>query len=118
MLIESFRDSLVWQKAHEFTLAVYRESANFPKAQMFGLTNQMRRASASVGANLAEGYGRHSKNELRRFSMIVNGSLQEVRSFLLLANDLGYLAAEPFERLMALAEHTGKLIGGIERSVH
>ena len=108
---------MAWQKAHELTLAVYRESANFPKAELFGLTNQLRRASASVGANLAEGYGRHLRNELRRFSMIANGSLQEVRNFLLLATDLGYLEAQPFGELVELADHTGKLIGGIERSL-
>jgi four helix bundle protein len=117
VLIESFRDSLAWHKAHELTLAVYRESSSFPKTEVFGLTNQLRRADASIGANLAQGYGRHARNELRRFSMIANGSLQEVRNFLLLSSDLGYLGQESLNKLMSLADEAGKLIGGIERSL-
>ena len=103
-------------KAHELTLAVYRESANFPKTEMFGLRSQFRRSAASVSANLAEGYGRHGKNELRRFAMIANGSLEETRYFALLARDLGYINSEAYDALMQIAEHTGRLIGGIERS--
>jgi four helix bundle protein len=106
---------VAWQSAHELTLAVYRESAHFPKAEMFGLTNQLRRSAASVGANLAEGYGRHSRNELRRFALIANGSLEEVKNFLILATDLGYLANNKCEQLLQMTARTGTLIGGLER---
>ena len=106
---------MAWQSAHELTLAVYRESSNFPKAEMFGLTNQLRRSAASVGANLAEGYGRHSRNELRRFALIANGSLEEVKNFLLLATDLKYLDPSVCDELLQMAAKTGRLIGGLER---
>lgn len=106
---------MAWQSAHELTLAVYRESSNFPKTEMFGLTNQLRRSAASVGANLAEGYGRHSRNELRRFALIANGSLEEVKNFLLLAADLGYLERTTCDELLQMAGRTGRLIGGLEK---
>ena len=83
---------------------------------MFGLTNQLGRSASSVMANLAEGYGRHSKRELRRFAHIANGSLEEAKSFMILANDLGYLPDGPLEQLWEEAETTGRLIGGIERA--
>ena len=117
MLIETFQDSDAWSSAHEFTLSVYRESSNFPKAELFGLTSQIRRAASSVAANLAEGFGRHSPRELLRFTRIANGSLQEAKYFLVLARDLSYLAKDQFAPLWKQATRTGQLLGGLERSL-
>jgi len=116
MLIQSFEDSDAWRQAHALTLGGYRVTSNYPKSETYGLTSQLRRCAASVAANLAEGYGRHSKNELRRFSQIANGSLQETIYFLILSKDLGYLPEEDYDALMSIARRTGKLLGGIERS--
>ena len=86
----SFRDLLVWRKAHEFVLAVYSFTAGFPKQETYGLSLQMRRAAVSVPANIAEGFRRRGPAEKARFMNIAEGSLEECRYFLILAEDLGY----------------------------
>ena len=117
MLLKSFRDSDAWNVAHQLTLAVYRASATFPRAEVYGLTSQLRRSAVSVPANLAEGFGRHSKAEPLRFCMIANGSLQEVKYLLLLARDLEFCPGEDYDQVTALADRTGALLGGLERSL-
>src|ERR1700751_5600810 len=86
----SFRDLRVWQKAHEFVLAVYRYSESFPEREKYGLSHQMRRAAVSIPANIAEGFGKRSRAEKARFLNIAEGSLEECRYYLLLTRDLGY----------------------------
>jgi four helix bundle protein len=86
----SFRDLLVWRKAHEFVLAVYAFTAGFPKQETYGLALQMRRAAVSIPANIAEGFRRRSKPEKARYMNIAEGSLEESRYYLILAQDLGY----------------------------
>ena len=88
MLVRSFEDLDAWRSAHQLTLAVYRASKEFPKEEMFGLTSQVRRAAVSVEANLAEGFGRRSRRDFARFARISDGSLQEVRCLLKIAQDL------------------------------
>jgi len=86
----TFQDLIVWRKAHEFVLAVYRESAAFPKTETFGLTSQLRRAAVSVPANIAEGFVKRGKPDKARLMNIAQGSLEEARYYLILAQDLGY----------------------------
>jgi four helix bundle protein len=86
----SFRDLLVWRKAHQLTLAVYTFTAAFPKAETYGLALQMRRAAVSIPANIAEGFRRRGKPEKARYMNIAEGSLEESRYYLILAQDLGY----------------------------
>jgi four helix bundle protein len=118
MLFKSFQDSDAWRAAHEFALDVYRASNEFPRAEVFGLTAQLRRSAASVAANLAEGFGRHSQRELRRYVLIANGSLQETRYFLLLARDLLYLDVSQYTKLTGMADRVGALLGGLERRLN
>ena len=94
--MEDFKKLKVWSKAHEFTLWIYQRTRSFPKDEMYGLTSQIRRASASIGANIAEGCGRRSDPELRRFIQIARGSASELEYHLLLASDLHFLAADEF----------------------
>ena len=89
--MRDFRKLQVWEKAHALTLAVYRVTAPFPKAELYGLTSQIRRASSSIPANIAEGCGRDGDAELRRFMQIAMGSASELEYHLLLAHDLGFL---------------------------
>ncbi|MBI1357803.1 MAG: four helix bundle protein [Acidobacteria bacterium] len=117
MLVRSFRDSEAWQASHELTLRIYGVTRQFPREELFGLTSQLRRAASSIAANLAEGYGRHSKSELRRFCRIANGSLHETSYFLLLATDLGYLEEATMDDLTQMTRRVGQLLGGIERSL-
>ncbi len=86
----SFRDLLVWRKAHEFALAVYAFTAGFPKQETYGLALQMRRAAVSIPANIAEGFRRRGKAEKARYMNIAERSLEESRYYLILAHDLGY----------------------------
>ena len=86
----SFRDLLVWQKAHRFVLALYTFTATFPKQETYGLTSQMRRAAVSIPANIAEGFAKRSKPDKARYMNIAEGSVEESRYYLILAHDLGY----------------------------
>jgi len=90
--MENFKDLKVWKKSHDLTLAVYKLTRNFPRDEIYGLTSQMRRACASIGANIAEGCGRRSDPEFNRFIQIARGSASEAEYHLLLARDLGFLS--------------------------
>ncbi len=89
--MKDFRDLEVWKKAHELTLAVYKSTETFLKHELFGLTSQMRRCSASIGANIAEGCGRSNNGDFHRFLQNAMGSAVELDYHVLLAHDLGYL---------------------------
>jgi len=80
----------VWRKAHAWVLAIYRFTESFPRHEMFGLTSQLRRAAVSIPANFAEGYKKRTSSEKARFYNIAQGSLEECRYYLILAQDLGY----------------------------
>jgi four helix bundle protein len=97
--VEDFKDLKVWVKAHQLTLSIYGLTRAFPKEEIYGLTGQIRRASASIGANIAEGCGRRSDAEMKRFVQIARGSASELECHLLLARDLRFLTAEAFTTL-------------------
>jgi four helix bundle protein len=86
----NFKDLIVWQKAHQFVLEIYRFTRAFPDHERFGLTAQLRRAAVSVPANVAEGFPKRGPNDKTRFFNIAQGSLEEVHYYLILAEDLGY----------------------------
>jgi four helix bundle protein len=90
MQAKSFRDVLLWQKAHAWVLDVYHLSESFPKHELFGLTSQLRRAAVSVPANFAEGFKKRGRADKLRFYNIAQGSLEECRYYLILAEDLNY----------------------------
>jgi four helix bundle protein len=85
-----FQDLIVWQKAQNFLLSVYRYNVNFPKTEMYGLTSQFSRAAVSIPANIAEGFKKKSELDKTRFFNIAQGSLEECRYYLILSNDLNY----------------------------
>jgi four helix bundle protein len=115
--IKSFTELTVWQRADELSLMIYRLTAGFPRSELFGIVSQLRRASASVAANIAEGFGRRSTRELLRSLQISAGELAETRYFLILSRDLGYLAATGFERSNELCDSVGQLINALARSL-
>lgn len=86
----NFQDLIVWQKAHQFVLSVYRISKGFPREEIYGLTSQFRRAAISVPANIAEGFKKKGRPDKMRFMNIAQGSLEECRYYLILTNDLKY----------------------------
>jgi len=89
--LKDFKELKVWQKAYEFSLSVYLISKSFPREELYGLTSQLRRATVSIGANIAEGCGRRSDGEFVRFLQIARGSSSEVEHHLLLARDLKFM---------------------------
>ena len=103
--MQDFKKLAVWKRSHELTLRVYGLTSSFPREEMYGLTSQLRRAAASVPANIAEGCGRDSGAELARFLQIGLGSASELEYHLLLAYDLGMLKQSDYEE--ALTEVTG-----------
>jgi four helix bundle protein len=109
--VKEFRELLVWQRSHELTLAVYRATKKFPKEELFGLTSQLRRASSSIPANIAEGCGRDGDAELKRFLSISLGSACEVDYHLLLATELGYLSQSDADGLSAEVMDLRRMLG-------
>ena len=99
--MEDFKKLKVWSKAHELTLAIYNRTRTFPNYEMYGLISQIRRAAASIGANIAEGCGRRSDPEMKRFIQIARGSASELEYHLLLARDLHLLNPVEFNELEA-----------------
>src|ERR1700757_2180957 len=99
--MEDFKNLKVWVKAHQLTLTIYQTTRKFPRDEIYGLTSQTRRASASIGANIAEGCGRRSDPEMKRFVQIARGSASELEYHLLLARDLGFLTVTEFGDLEA-----------------
>jgi four helix bundle protein len=97
--MRNYKDLLVWEKAHKLTLAISRGTRAFPLEERFGLTSQIRRSSASIAANLAEGCGRRSDGEMARYIQISMGSGAELSYHLLLAKDLGYLKDTEYSNL-------------------
>lgn len=87
---KTFQDLVVWQKAHQFVLAVYHYSDYFPQKEVYSLTSQLRRAAISIPANIAEGFKKREQSDKARFMNIAQGSIEECRYYLILAEDLGY----------------------------
>ena len=108
--MRDFRKLSVWQKAHRLTLEVYRITGTFPPDERFGLTAQLRKSSASVPTNLAEGCGRFGDREFAHFISIAAGSTSEAEYQLLLARDLGYVPAETHEQLDAAVNEVKKML--------
>jgi four helix bundle protein len=111
---KTFRDLLVWRKAHEFVLEVYRFTAAFPRGETYGLALQMRRAAVSIPANIAEGFTRRGKTDKARFMNIAESSLEESRYYLILAQDLGYGGTEV---LMNSLEEVSRPLNAYARAI-
>lgn len=108
---------LVWQKAHELTLRIYRITKKFPEDEKFALTSQLRRAAVSIPSNIVEGKARNSNKDYARFLLISRGSLEEVKYQLLLAKDLEYIEDIEYEKIVSLCDDTGKLLNGLIRKL-
>lgn len=114
--MNSFRELIVWQKAHDLTLGIYRSTKDFPAHEQYGLTSQMRRASVSVGSNIAEGFGRISAKDKEHFYVMASASIRELQSQLSLATDLAYISKDIFDMLDADAEEVHRMLNGLLRT--
>jgi four helix bundle protein len=113
--MRNFRKYNVWELGHEITLDVYKLSKQFPKDERFGITSQMRRCSSSVPANIAEGCGRETEKEFKRFLVIANGSATELEYFLILITDLEMAEKDSIEQLV---EKVDKLKRSLNRLIN
>lgn len=113
--MRNFRQLEVWKKAHELTLEIYRFTSDFPATERFGLSSQLQRAAASIGANLAEGCGRETDADFRRFVQMSAGSACEVEYHLLLSKDLGLISEEVQSRLDVNINEVKRMLVGLTR---
>ena len=111
---KNFHELLVWQKAHQFVLAVYKLTKSFPKEEIYGLTSQFRRAAISIPANIAEGFVKKSNIDKMRFYNIAQGSLNECQYYLILSKDLDYGNEQV---LFNLANEIGKLLNSYIKAI-
>jgi four helix bundle protein len=116
-MLKSYRDLDVWKKSSCVVLDVYRATNLFPRSEQFGIVSQLRRAAYSIPANIAEGFGRRSTKELIQFLSIANGSLEELRSFLQLSQDLRYLSPADREKIEAELKSVSQMIEALGRSL-
>jgi four helix bundle protein len=116
-IIQSYRDLVVWKKSMALVLNVYRCTQAFPKIETYGLTSQLRRAVISVPSNIAEGQGRLSTGEFRQFLGNARGSLMEVETQILVAQDLGYFEQNQSEALLSATAEVGRILNGLLASL-
>ncbi len=113
----SFKDLRVWQESMKFAVEVYRRTAQFPRHELYGLSNQLRRAAVSIPSNIAEGKGHRSDKEFRHFLFHARGSLMELETQILLAGKLQYLLAEQSKCVQGMATQVGRSLSGLINSL-
>jgi four helix bundle protein len=113
----NYQDLLAWQRAIDLVEEVYTSSRSWPKEELYGLTNQVRRAVVSVPSNIAEGQGRRGRAEFLRHLSISHGSLREVETQLMIARRLRYLTQDQADGLLAQTAEVGRLLQGLMRSL-
>ncbi len=115
--MRNYEDLKVWQKAHDLTLVIYKATQCFPSEERFGLTSQIRRSRASIGANIAEGCGRRSDPEVARFVQIAMGSGAELSYHLRLARDLDLISKPTFERLRSDLSEVMRMLSSLSQKL-
>ena len=111
--IKDFKDLNAWQESHKLVVMIYRITEDFPKSEIFGLTNQMRRSAISITSNIAEGFGRQGYKEKIQFYYLSQGSLIELKNQLIAARDIGYLQNEDYIDLIEQADLSHKILQGL-----
>lgn len=114
--IRSFKDLNVWKESHILVLEIYKATKTFPKDELFGLTNQIRRAAVSITSNISEGFNRISPKEKLQFYFIALGSLAETQNQLLIAKDIGYVKSEVFDKIELQLVVAQRLLNGFIKS--
>jgi four helix bundle protein len=115
--VRGYRDLIVWQRAMELCVALDNLTRSFPREEIYGLTNQMRRASVSIASNIAEGQGRLSREQYRYFLGIARGSSFEIETQILIAKELGFADAARFEEVEKLSGEVGKMLTGLVKKL-
>ena len=113
-----FKDLIVWQKSRQLALKTYSATKDFPKDEIYGLRNQVRRAVVSVPSNIAEGHRRGSKKEFTQFLKIARGSLAEAETQIILSTDLKFIRDEISEQLLNDIDEIGRMLNGLITSLN
>jgi len=113
MTVKSYKDLIVWQKAMDLVEMVYQATKEFPREELYGLTNQLCRAAVSIPSNIAEGHARRSTAEFRNFLSIARGSLAEVETQLLIAQRLGYINTQRVESILSIQVEVNKMTNAL-----
>ena len=116
-MVQSYQDLVAWNKSMELVTEIYRMTKKFPKEEIFCLVSQLRRAAVSIPSNIAEGKGRLTKGEFRQFLGNARGSLAEVETQIIIAQNLNYLDEAGTKRLLAQVEEVGKILNGLISAV-
>lgn len=116
MSIKSFKEIIAWKKAHELTLSIYKITNDFPKDETFNLISQIRRCAVSVPSNIAEGFARKSLNDSKRFYLIAEASLEEMKYQILLSRDLKYITEIVYNETVEKLDEVGKLLNCWKKS--
>jgi four helix bundle protein len=115
--MKDFRDLRVWERSHKLTLEIYTITAKFPRCELYGLTSQLRRCSASIGANIAEGCGKRGNNEFQRYLQIASGSASELDYHLLLSKDLGFIQESDYRLLARSLSEVRKMLTSLLQKI-
>ena len=110
---KSYKELVVWRKSVEFVTEIYRATRTFPRDEMYGLTNQLRRAAVSVPSNIAEGQAHFSQRKFHHFLSHARGSLAEIETQLTIARNLAYVPPEQADQLLAKAAEFGRILNGL-----
>ena len=116
--IKSFTDTEVWKKAYQLTLRIYKVTVEFPKEKIYGIISQLRRASVSIGVNIAEGFYRNSTKELINFLYIARGSLYETMTLLEIFRRKRWITDDQYSQLELSGKEIASMIKGLINSVH
>lgn len=116
-MAEGFRDLVVWQRAIQLSVSLYRLTGVFPREEMYGLTSQLRRAGVSIPSNIAEGWGRQSDGEYRQFLGVARGSNLEVQTQLVIASELGFGEPQLLKTCESLSNEIARMLVALMRSI-
>ncbi len=115
--MESYRELIVWQKGMDLAVACYQLTKAFPKEELYGMTSQIRRASSSIPANIAEGYGREHRNEYIRFLQIAQGSLKELETHLILSSRVILTSEAAIQPILTRCDEVGRMLRALIRKL-
>jgi four helix bundle protein len=116
-MAEGFRDLIVWQRAIQLSVAIYRFTATLPREEIYGLTSQLRRAGVSIPSNIAEGWGRQTDADYKHFLVIARGSNLEVQTQLIIARELGFGTPESLTLCESLSQEVSRMLAGLMKSI-
>ncbi|MFQ5434082.1 MAG: four helix bundle protein [Anaerolineae bacterium] len=117
MAVRNYRELIVWQKGMDLVTLIYQMTRTFPQEEKYGLVSQIRRSAVSIPSNIAEGQGRRSAIEFKRFLSIARGSLQETETQIMIAHRLKYIEKAQEQRVLAQCTEVAKLLNGLSNSL-